>query len=169
MAKDMGEHVVGAYLKYELGCDFVEYGVRPPVGGQEGQAEFDVVGFDFKSSIAYLCEVATHVRGLDYGGNPVTVSKIRDKHERQRGYASQYLSSFHRVRFMFWSPYVPRGYLTENLAKIDGLELVINGAYKDRVDDLRRRAAADTRDSNEPFFRALQIVEHMKDWPYPGG
>ena len=108
MTAEMGEYVVGAYLKLELGCDFVEYGVRPPLGGQEGQSEFDVVGFDFRSSTAYLCEVATHVCGLNYGGNRETVRKINAKHERQRDYAAGYLRNFDHVRFMLWSPYCVR-------------------------------------------------------------
>lgn len=165
MAQDMGEYAVGAYLKFILTCDFVEYGVRPPVGGQEGQAEFDVVGLNFRSNTAYLCEVATHICGLNYGGNDKTVRKIREKHARQRGYAERYLSKFDSLRFMLWSPYVPRGFLTENLSKIEGLELVINGRYKDCIDELRKCARAETKDNTEPFFRVLQILEHMKDWP----
>ena len=66
---------------------------------------------------------------------------------------------------MLWSPYVPRGFLTENLSKIEALELIINGRYKDCIDELRRRARAETKNSTEPFFRVLQILEHMKDWP----
>ena len=166
MARDMGEHVVGAYLKLEQGCDFVEYNVRPPTLGKDGQAEFDVVGFDFKSSTVCLCEVATHLNGLNYGGNSNsdTLKRITDKYRRQRNYAERNLSRFANVRFMFWSPYVPRGYLTRNLDEIEGLELVINGRYRECVELLRARAKAETRDSNEPFFRALQILEHMKPW-----
>ncbi len=59
----------------------------------------------------------------------------------------------------------PRGFLTENLSKIEGLELIINGRYKRCIDELRTRARAETKDSTEPFFRMLQILEHMKDWP----
>lgn len=167
MAKDMGEYVVGAYLKLVLDCDFIEYGVRPSVGGQEGQAEFDVVGFNFESRTAYLCEVATHLDGLNYGsGNASTIKKISEKHRRQRAYAKARLANFEHHRFMLWSPYVPRGKLTKSLTKISGLELVINGEYRDCVEKLRLRARRETRSRNEPFFRALQIIEHMKDWPH---
>lgn len=64
MAVEMGEYVAGAYLKLVLGCDFIDYNVRPPGGGLEGLGELDVVGLDFKAQTAYLCEVTTHVRGL---------------------------------------------------------------------------------------------------------
>ena len=34
---------------------------------------------------------------------------------------------------MFWSPVVPVGYITRHLSEINGLNLVINGEYKRRV------------------------------------
>ena len=37
-------------------------------------------------------------------------------------------------RFMFWAPVVPRGPLTEGLAALEGLQLVIDGEYKRRVE-----------------------------------
>ena len=64
---------------------------------------------------------------------------------------------------MFWSPVVPKGYLTENLAKINGLELVINGSYKERIELLRLRARTEAQDTGNPFFRALQILEHLRE------
>ena len=33
------------------------------------------------------------------------------------------------------------------------------------INRVRTRARAETKDSTEPFFRMLQILEHMKDWP----
>jgi hypothetical protein len=44
---------------------------------------------------------------------------------------------FDTIRFQFWSPVVPRGYVTTNLADVEGLELVINGDYKARVEHLQ--------------------------------
>ncbi len=63
---------------------------------------------------------------------------------------------------MLWSPRVPVGYLTENLAKVDGLELVINAEYSQSVDELRERARETIRDIGNPFFRVLQILEHLR-------
>src|SRR5882724_238498 len=150
MPTEMGEYVVGAYLKLEECCDFVDYNVRPPGGGLAGLAELDVVGLNFKSETAYLCEVTTHIRGLLYGGNAESVKRIESKYLRQRQYAEQYLANFAKHRFMFWSPVVPRGYLTENLGRLDGLELMINGRYRECVDQLRARARAEAQDTGNP-------------------
>lgn len=164
MATEMGEYVVGAWLREIAACDFVDYNVRPPVGGREGQVEFDVLGLDFKADTAYLCEVATHLDGLNYGGssNADTFQRVVTKYERQRAYAAQYLNAFKQHCFMLWSPRVPVGYLTENLAKVDGLELVINAEYSRSVDELRDRARETIRDIGNPFFRVLQILEHLR-------
>ena len=162
MAAEMGECVVGAYLKLEEGCDFVDYNVRPPGGGLEGLQELDVVGLNFKSETAYLCEVTTHIRGLLYVDNRTTVERVENKYRRQRRYADHYLGNFATHRFMFWSPVVPVGYLTENLDRMEGLELVINARYRERVDRLRERARVEAQDTGNPFFRALQIIEHLR-------
>lgn len=163
MLTDIGEYIVGAYLKLKIGCDFVDYNVRPPVGGLEGLEELDVLGLDLKNNVAYLCEVTTHITGLLYKNNQETVARIRKKHDRQKKYASNYLTQFDKVRYMFWSPVVPRGYLTENLARIEGLELVINANYKKCIEELRELARYTTHDTRNPFFRMLQILEHMKN------
>ncbi len=63
---------------------------------------------------------------------------------------------------MLWTPRVPVGFLTDGLAQIDGLELMINVDYGHAVDALRNLAGAATRDTGNAFFRALQIMEHMR-------
>ncbi len=63
----MGEFLVGEYLKIIKKCDVVSYNVRPPETGIEGLGELDVVGLDFPNKAAYLCEVSTHLGGLEYG------------------------------------------------------------------------------------------------------
>jgi hypothetical protein len=45
----------------------------------------------------------------------------------------------------------------------DGLEMVINAKYKQQVDLLRELARKTTRDFGNPFFRTLQILEHMRE------
>ena len=162
MLTDIGEFIVGAHLKLIEKCDFIDYNVRPPGGGLKGLGELDVIGLAFHSNTAYLCEVTTHIRGLLYENNRETVSRIRKKHKRQREYAKQYLANFKNHRFMFWSPVVPVGYITKHLAAIDGLELMINGDYKKRIEQLRSLAGEITHDARNPFFRMLQIMEHMR-------
>ena len=159
---DIGEYVVGAYLKIIKKCDFVDYDVRPPGGGLEGLNELDVVGLDFKNKTAYLCEVTTHIRGVLYKDNITTVNKIKIKYKKQKEYANKYLSDFPKRYFMFWSPVVPKGYITGELEKIDGLELVINKKYTHCIDELRLKAKELTNDLGNPFFRMLQILEHLR-------
>lgn len=163
MLTDIGEFVVGAYLQLIEECNFIDYNVRPPGGGLKGLGELDVVGLNFNSNTTYVCEVTTHIRGVLYKNNQETVSRIKRKYERQKDYANKYLKKFKSHRFMFWSPVVPKGYLTKHLQEIDGLELVINGEYKKRFNQLRLLASKTTHDARNPFFRMLQIMEHMRD------
>ena len=162
MKTDIGEYIVGAYLKIIKECDFVDYNVRPPGGGLEGLNELDVVGLDFKNKIAYLCEVTTHIRGVLYNDKRTTVERIKTKYGRQKKYADKYLSDFPNRYFMFWSPVVPKGYITRELEKVNGLELVINEKYAQGIDELREKAKELTNDAGNPFFRMLQILEHLR-------
>jgi hypothetical protein len=163
MLTDVGEYLVGAYLQLVDRCDFVQYNVRPPHGGLEGLGELDVVGFNFRTKTAYLCEVTTHLRGLLYKSNADTVQKLIDKHERQKSYALKYLTNFEKLVFQFWSPVVPIGYVTQELAKFQELELVINGEYARRVGILQELAKTVTHDARNPVFRLLQILAHMRN------
>ena len=162
MLTDVGEFIVGAHLQLIEECDFIDYNVRPPGGGLKGLGELDVVGLNFKSNTAYLCEVTTHIRGVLYKNNQETINRIKKKHERQIEYANKYLKNFKNHRFMFWSPVVPVGYITDHLQEIEGLELVINGEYKKRFEQLRLLARSTTHDARNPFFRMLQIMEHLR-------
>jgi len=159
---DIGEYIVGAYLKVIKKCDFIDYNARPPVGGLEGLNELDVVGLDFKNKSVYLCEVTTHIRGILYKDNKNTIVKIKKKFGKQKEYAEKYLLDFPKRYYMFWSPVVPKGYITEELKKIDGLEVVINERYAKCIDELREKAKKSTNDVGNPFFRILQILEHLR-------
>jgi hypothetical protein len=161
MPTEMGEYIVGAYLKLVLECDVVDYNARPPGGGLLGLGELDVIGFSFGKRIAYLCEVTTHLDGLQIGsGSVTTVRKLTQKHDRQRAFAQTYLADFAH-RFMFWSPVVRSGLIPE-LQKLTGFELFINSEYRAAVDALRAKAQTSTADANNPAFRVLQILEHLR-------
>jgi len=163
MKTEIGEYIVGAYLKIINECDFIDYNVRHPGGGIQGLDELDVLGLDFKNKRAYLCEVTTHIRGLLYKSNENSLEKIKTKYKKQKIYAKKYLSEdFHDIHFMFWSPVVPKGYITTELKKIKGLETVINSEYAQCIDELRERAKQTAADSGNPFFRMLQILEHLR-------
>jgi hypothetical protein len=162
MKTEMGEYLVGAYLTQRLQCDFVGYNVRPPEEGLEGLAEIDVVGLKFGDRAAYLCEVTTHLGGLLYGTYETTITRIQEKFNRQKRYARKHLRDFTDIHFMFWSPVVPEGGLTERLSKMGGLEVVINQAYTRCVRELEEAARATTRDTGNPVFRVLQLLEHLR-------
>ena len=162
MKTDIGEYIVGAYLKIINGCDFIDYNVRPPCGGREGLSELDIVGLDFKKKIAYLCEVTTHIWGVLYTDNKTTLEKIKQKYGRQQKYADKYLSDFHKKQYMFWAPVVPKGKLLQELRKIEGLHLVVNEDYAQRIDELKEKAKELSHDTGNPFFRTLQILEHLR-------
>ena len=162
MATEMGEYLVGAYLKLIEKCDFVDYGVREPGGGRPGLNELDVVGINFKTRQAFLYEVTTHIRGLLYKDNKESIKRITRKHQNQQNYANARLTDFEPV-FMFWSPNVPKGYLTEQLANISTLELVINSEYKCRVKKPQQKASQGKQDTGNPAFRLLQILGALRD------
>lgn len=157
----MGEYVVGAWLRVVAGCDFVNYNVRPTATGLEGLAEFDVTAQDLKTNTVYLCEVVTHIGGINYGGYDRTIQKIAEKHGRQQEFAARYLTSF-SPKYMFWAPRVPVGYLTEKLSELTNLELIINEEYTRHILEIREEARKTKKDIGNPFFRALQIMEHMR-------
>lgn len=162
MLTDIGEFIVGAHLQLVEGCDMVDYNVRAPGGGLAGLNELDVIGLNFETNTAFLCEVTTHIRGLLYKNNQETVRRIRKKHQYQIAYSKKYLKEFKTHRYMFWSPVVPVGYVTDHLLKIDTLEVVINGEYKHRIEVLKELAATTTHDARNPFFRMLQIMGHLR-------
>jgi hypothetical protein len=162
MATEMGEYVVGAYLRLCEHCDVVDYNARSPKSGLEGLSEIDVVGLRFADHTAFICEVATHLDGLNYGSYGETAKRVLAKYERQRRHSSDHLSMFTTTQFMLWAPRVPVGALTQRLAQANGLVVVTNEDYAKRVLELRRIARSTTRDIGNPFFRALQILEHLK-------
>jgi hypothetical protein len=165
MLTDIGEYLVGAYLRLVEKCDFVNYNVRAPGGKRDGLNELDVLGINLQANAAYLCEVTTHIRGLLYRNNLETVRRVKKKHKWQRTFAGRYLPNFTTIHHQFWSPVVPVGALTTGLAQIEneGLELVINGTYRQRVQQLRELARREACDTQNPVFRVLQILEHLRD------
>lgn len=157
----MGEYIVGAYLKLIKDCDFVDYNVRRPNGGLAGLNEIDLIGLDFKKKQAYLCEVTTHLDGLLYGSNrQVTHEKIQKKFNNLKTYAKDYLPEY-EPQYLFWSPRVSAGVVDE-LESIKGLKLIINNDYTSCVDELKKKAKETKSDTNNPAFRVLQILEHLR-------
>jgi hypothetical protein len=90
-----------------------------------------------------------------------TIDRIRKKCEPEKWYGKEYLHGF-QCEYMFWSPVVPKGAISEGLSKLKGLQLIINGEYKRRIEELQGQARIDTHDARNPFFRMLQIMGHMR-------
>lgn len=161
---EMGEYAVGAYLRLIEECDVIDYNVHLPGGGRAGLKELDVVGFRFSDGTAFLCEVSTHIDGILYGRNyEDTIATILSKHEFQKAYAAARLERFPNKAYQLWAPRVPEGKLLGALTEIDGLELVVNGEYTQRVRALEQLAAKEHHDSGNPFFRTLQILKSLRD------
>jgi hypothetical protein len=170
---EMGEFLVGAWLKEKLDCDFIQYNARLPQANLEGQGEVDVIGLDLKRKAAYLCEVATHLRRLLYsGGYERTIEKLQAKFKRDKAYADKMLKDFPTRQYMFWSPVVPKGKLTVQLKELEneGVELVVNEAYAKRIEELTKMAGEKENNTGNPAFRLLQILEHVRKpkTPSPG-
>jgi hypothetical protein len=161
MNTEMGEYLVGAYLKLIYKCDVIDFNVRRPGGGLAGLNEIDVIGLDFKNKIAYVCEVTTHLDGTLYGSNMAdTVEKLQKKYNNLQGYAKEFLTDFSPL-FIFWSPVVT-GRVESELQKLHGLELIINKKYTEKVEQLKELAKHGTHDTGNPAFRVLQILGHLK-------
>lgn len=122
----------------------------------------DVIGLHFERQTAYICEVTTHICGTLYQDNAKTVERILKKHERQRNYDEHHLSLFPLRHYMFWSPYVPEGFITNGLRSAAELDLVINKKYPACIEELRVLARNITHDTTNPFFRTFQILEHLR-------
>jgi Holliday junction resolvase-like predicted endonuclease len=176
MAKDIGEDLVGAWLRLVTECDFVQYNI--PLRVKQG--EIDVIGINLAQKVAYICEVATHLGGLQYtkGNQPDNVNKITHKFQDNVSYARRYLNDFEH-HFMLWSPIVvhPRTDDTKHNQFQDlrairrnlleppyhaEIKMVVNEVYLEKVNELRDKAAAETAASEYPVFRLLQILHRLE-------
>lgn len=161
---DIGESLVGSYFKYVLGCKIVVYNCH-----LEGGGEIDIIALAPDGSRVYLCEVATHLRGLLYGdSNANTCARIVHKIKRAAAFATANFPGREPV-FMLWAPVVSRGLvrdlfaIKENLAVPDiTIELVLNHDYTACIRRLRDAARQNLKTTDEPAFRLLQILEHLR-------
>ena len=161
---DIGESLVGSYLRYIESCDFVHYETYG-----EGQGELDVLGMRLADKRVWLCEVAIHLGGLEYGkGYAGSRDKVKQKIDRADVLA-QRLFSDQQATFEFWSPRVPPG-LAHMLDELEhdytgrGLDVtfITNERFTERIETLRERAAKDMKSTSEPAYRLLQILAHLR-------
>lgn len=161
---EIGENIVGCYLRFILGCEIVVYNQRI-----FKQGEVDVFGIDLEREIIYFCEVTTHILGVGYGsGYQETIDKIRNKFISNVKYSKSIFPNFRKV-FMYWAPNVPKGlvsllesYKKDITSKGVEFDLVINKRYTECVDKLNSLAKKDAKNTGEPFYRTLQILGHLK-------
>jgi hypothetical protein len=167
---EMGESIVGAYLKHVQRCDLVLYNER--TGGQN---ELDVVGVRKGSTdTVWFCEVATHLQGLQYGNAAQNEKKISEKIASAQQYAHKVFGADEHV-FQLWCPRVGLGKNTEWMASMAEshatrgirVEFVYNERYTAAVQELLNVAKGTTSDTGEPALRMLQILANLKgdlDW-----
>ena len=172
-----GEEITGNYLKWVLGCDFVEYNlsIKNPKG------EIDVIGYDIDKKTVYICEVATHLEtGLQYTKNnrPDNFGRLYKKFERDIQYGINYWPDY-SVFYMFWSPIVkstkPGSKYNQinDLARLNDqlkkkfddygtVELIINEKYLACLKELMKVALEKTEAMPTTIMRFLQIYEKTK-------
>lgn len=157
---DIGEDLVGAYLREVVGCQLVTFNVRTGTN----QGEIDVVGLKLdgaRVTEVWLCEVSTHTGGLGgYRGDVPT--KFRSKIQAVEEYAESTYPNVPR-HIEIWSPKVTPGMLVKlnDLWREPDIILVANEDYAHRVRQLVAcaRTASAYRDS--PSFRLLQILSRL--------
>ena len=175
--ENIGETLVGDYLKVILGCDFVAFNTHT----QDVQGEIDVVGINTKKNEVYICEVAVHLTtGLMYVKQgeklSVNVERLVKKFEKDIAYARKYLANFTH-KFMLWTPILrvsgedTKNNQTKDIAEIKrqilekhGIEIIVicNHDFQKSLDELRNYAAKESKELKSPVLRYLQIEEKLK-------
>jgi hypothetical protein len=178
--ENIGETLVGDYLKVILKCDFVAFNVYTP----DAQGEIDVVGIKInaKKKEIYICEVATHlVTGLRYV-NPKektsdNVGRFVKKFTKNIKYANTYFRGY-KKRFMLWSPIVKdqktgaKFNQTDDITKIQtevrkqshvDIEVISNQLYMECLNELKLHARKETKELKSPVLRLFQIEEKLSE------
>jgi len=161
---DIGESLVGSYFKYVLGCKIVVYNCH-----LDNNGELDVVALDPEGKKVCLCEVATHLRGLLYGdSNAATVERVSHKIKLAAAFAAANFPDREPV-FILWAPTVSWG-LVRELARLQAdpfareiaIKFIFNHDYTACIRRLRDVARHNIKTTDEPAFRLLQILEHLR-------
>ena len=162
---DIGESLVGAYMRHVEECSIVIY--NSFFADQQG--EVDVVGVKpgpaGEPRTVYLCEVTTHISGM----HAPLLNRIPGKLGRLREFAELTFPGEHHI-YQWWSPRVPVGGRTSALERIkrewaaeDRLfEFVINEEYTRRMRALIDHARGNTSTTGEPAYRLLQVLTRLR-------
>lgn len=167
-----GETLVGDYLRFVLGCEFVDYNVCT----KAVQGEIDVIGINNLKRQVYICEVITHLTtGMQYvkDKRPDTGARLIRKFVKNIEYAETDFENYQRF-YMLWSPVVKPSnghdqynqflHLKTAIDTIQSktgvlIKAVINHDYLKAIAELREAAKSETRELKSPIMRFLQI-EH---------
>lgn len=174
--QNIGEEIVGNYLQYIEGCEFIQYNHYTP----DTQGEIDVIGMNLKTKTVYFCEVAVHlITGLQYVKNkrPDTYNRFIKKFNKNIDYAEKYFKDYKKQRFMLWSPIVKEskpGSKYNQLNMVNQVrqeiltnrnvevELVINEIFMDKLSKLRTFSGKISEELKSPVLRLMQIEERLK-------
>ena len=176
---DIGELVVGAWLTQVEGYDFVVYNQRPgrelpedvaPKGSPGVSArlgELDVIGLHLQHRESYLAECTTHLDGLLYGSSTESsLQKLKNKFAVSSAYAKLLQQRTElKPRLAFWSPKVSKAVMDRS-RELEGwvgrrIEMVVNGVYTDRVNQIIDAASRRTTVTGNDFYRTLQLLTHL--------
>jgi hypothetical protein len=172
-----GERLVGDYLRYIKGCDFIDFNVYTKLV----QGEIDVIGVNHTEKTAYICEAVTHLAtGIQYvdpkSKQPDTAARLTKKFIKGIAYGKTALRDYN-VFYMLWSPVVHPwsgkskydqfahlNLIIDDIRKQTGVtvQLVINNDYLNAIGELRAHAAKETKELKSPVMRFLQIEEWSK-------
>jgi hypothetical protein len=154
---DVGESLVGAYMRQVRNCHTVAFNTFLP----QGQGELDVVGVANgpRGVEVWMAEVAIHLDSLNYGGYAKTVDKVSTKVAAARTFAAQVYRDV-TPTVELWSPVVPSG-LVVALANVQ-VDLVVNGDFTARVNTLAELAMGHTKMTGDDAYRFLQLLTHLR-------
>src|SRR5713226_5499380 len=165
-----GERLVGDYLRYINGCDFVDFNVYT----KKTQGEIDVIGVNHANREVFICEVVTHLTtGIQYVKNarPDTSDRLIKKFLKDIEYGDDAFQGY-TVQYMLWSPVVrhssdkPEYDQFAHLKQVQqeiknktdvALVFIVNAEYVLAIDELRKFAAQETKELKSPVMRFLQI------------
>lgn len=170
MSIEIGESLVGAYLRHVVGCEVVTYNSF----FADRQGEVDVVGLANGTNgrrTVWLCEVTTHIGGMlivrkgQHASEEVVVAKLNRLHA-----FAQTVFPDDDHRYEWWSPRVAVGKLTTAMAGLEqqwkeagrDLSFVINEDYTTRIRELAQHAAKNSSTTNEPSYRLLQVLSRLR-------
>jgi hypothetical protein len=172
--QNSGEEIVGCYLHYIRGCEFIQYNLHLP----DVQGEVDVIGISMARRELFVCEVAVHlVTGLQYVKDirPDNVARFLAKFAKNIDWANQYFPGY-AYRFMLWSPIVRSRANSQydQLTQIHDvrdslrethnveLDLIVNRRFAECLTELRKFASKQTKELKSPIMRLMQIEEALK-------